>query len=76
MTVEFHYGVFADTFEKQANEQGFTFGDNAEWIDEVGQGLIGLWVHGCLTDKEYDKVRQRFQNKILIANIKRIEKHE
>jgi len=31
-TVGFHHGALADTYEKQANEQGFTFGDTADWI--------------------------------------------
>ncbi len=76
MTVEFHHGVLSDSYEQQANEQGFTFGDMADWIEEVGKGLTCLWIHGCLTDKEYDKVLQRFQKKILVKNLKRIEKHE
>lgn len=76
MTVEFHHGALSDSYEQQANEQGFTFGDMADWIEEVGKGLTCLWIHGCLTDKEYEKVLQRFQKKILVKNLKRIEKHE
>lgn len=76
MTVEFHHGALSDSYEQQANEQGLTFGDMADWIEEVGKGLTCLWIHGCLTDKEYDKVLQRFQKKILVKNLKRIEKHE
>ena len=71
MTVGFHHGALSDSYEEQANAQGFTFGDMADWIEEVGKGLTCLWIHGCLTDKEYDKVLQRFQKKILIANLKR-----
>ena len=73
-TVGFHHGALADTYEKQANEQGFTFGDMADWIEEVGKGLTCLWIHGCLTDKEYDRVIQKFQKKILIKNLQRIDK--
>ena len=74
MTIGFHHGALSPTYEEQANEQGFTFGDNAEWIEEVGKGLKCLWIHGCLTDGEYNKVLQRFQKKILIANLKRMVK--
>ena len=71
MTVGFHHGALSPTYEEQANAQGFTLGDKAEWIEEVGKGLTCLWIHGCLTDKEYDKVLQRFQKKILVANLKK-----
>ena len=73
MTVEFHHGALCDTYEEQANTQGFTFGDMAEWIEEVGKGLKCLWIHGCMTDKEYDKILQRFQKKVLIKNLKKLE---
>ena len=73
MTVEFHHGALCDTYEEQANAQGFTFGDMAEWIEEVGKGLTCLWIHGCMTDKEYDKILQRFQKKVLIKNLKKLE---
>ena len=72
MTICFHHGALSDSYEEQANAQGFTFGELADWIEEVGKGLTCLWIHGCLTDKEYDKVLQRFQKKILIANLKRM----
>ena len=71
MTVEFHHGALADTYEEQANAQGFTFGEMAEWIEEVGKGLTCLWIHGCMTDKEYDRILQKFQKKILIKNLKK-----
>ena len=70
MTVGFHHGALADTYEEQANTQGFTFGDNAKWIEEVGKGLTCLWIHGCMTDSEYNRILQKFQKKILIKNLK------
>ena len=72
MTIEFHHGALCDSYEEQANAQGFTFCDIADWIEEVGKGLTCLWIHGCLTDKEYDKVLRRFQKKILVPNLKRM----
>lgn len=73
MIVEFHHGVLSDTYEEQANKQGLTFGDKAEWVQEISYGLVCAHIHGCITDAEYDKILQRFQKKILIKNLKHIE---
>lgn len=77
MVVGFHHGALSDTYEEQANAQGLTFGDMADWIEEVGKGLTCLWIHGCMTDKEYDRILQKFQKKILVKNLKKLEeKHD
>lgn len=66
MTIEFHHGALADSYEKQANAQGFTYGKEAAWVDKVGFGLVCAHIHGCITESEYDKILRRFQQKILI----------
>ena len=76
MTVEFHHGALSDTYEEQANKQGLTFGDKAEWVQNVGFGLVCAHIHGCITDAEYDKILQKFQKKILIKNLKHISGKE
>lgn len=73
MTLEFHHGALCDSYEEQANAQGFTFGDTAEWVEKVGYGLACAYIHGCITDGEYDKILRRFQTKILLKNIKPLE---
>ena len=73
MDIEFRHGALSDTYEKQANKQGFTLGDRAEWIQRVGFGLVCAHIHGCITDAEYDKILQRFMKKILIKNLKKID---
>lgn len=73
MNIEFHYGALADSFEEQANKQGFTFGDKAEWIQDICFGLVCAHIHGVITDSEYDKILKRFQDKILIKNLKKME---
>lgn len=73
MTVGFHHGALADSYEEQANKQGLTFGDMAEYVDKVGFGLVAAHMEGCITDKEYDKILQRFQKKILVKNLKKLE---
>lgn len=72
MTIEFHHGALCDSYEEQANAQGFTFGDMAECVEKVGYGLVCAHIHGCITDSEYEKIIRRFQQKILINNIKKI----
>ena len=76
MTVEFQHGELCDDYEKQANDQGFTFGDDADWIQKVKFGLVCAHIHGCITDGEYDKILQRFQRKILLKRLKRLPESE
>lgn len=68
--VVFYHGALSDTYEKQANDQGFTLGDRADFIQEVGYGLMWAHIHGCITDSEYEKILNRFQKKLLIKNLK------
>lgn len=70
MIIEFHHGALSDSYEKQANDQGFTLGKDAKWVQEVGFGLVCAHIHGCITDGEYDKILRRFQQKILIKKLK------
>ena len=70
--VGFHHGALCDSYEKQANEQGFTFGENAEFFQKVGFGLVAAYIHGFITDSEYDKILKRFQ-KELVKNLKPLE---
>ena len=76
MIIEFHHGALADEYEKQANDQGFTFGEDAEWVQRVSYGLICAHIHGCITDGEYDKILHRFQQKILIKRLKPLAESE
>lgn len=71
MTVEFHHGALSDSYEEQANKQGFTFGDKAEWVQNVGDGLVCAHIHECITDGEYHKILGRFQKKILLKYLKK-----
>ena len=70
--IGFHHGALCDTYEKQANDQGFTFGDDAEFVEKVGFGLVAAYIHGCITDSEYDKILERYQKKILVKMLKPI----
>ena len=68
-TVSFYHGALADPYEDQANEQGFTLGNKAEFVQKVGFGLVAAHIHGVITDKEYDKILQRFQKKLITKNL-------
>lgn len=68
--IGFHHSVLADPYEKQAREQGYTFGVKADWVQRVGFGLVAAYIHGCITDAEYDRIIGRFHNKILVKNLK------
>lgn len=72
MTVEFYHGAFSDTYEEQANRQGYTFGDKADFAEKVGFGIVAAHIHGCITDSEYDKILRRFQTKIITKNLKKV----
>ena len=67
MIIEFHHGALSDDYETQANRHGFTYGENAEFVNKVGFGIVAAWIHGVITDAEYGKILQRFQKKILVS---------
>lgn len=75
MTVEINHGALADSYEKQMNQYGFTYGEYSEWVENIGFGLVCAHIHGCITDSEYDKILQRFQKNILLSKdyLKRLE---
>ena len=68
-TVTFYHGALHDPYEKQANDQGFTLGSKAEFIQKVGFGLVAAHIHGVITDKEYDRILERFQKKLITRNL-------
>lgn len=71
--IGFHHGALSDTYEEQANAQGYTFGEYADFVQKVGFGLVSAYIHGCITDAEYDKILRRFQTKVLAKMVKPLE---
>lgn len=69
ITIGFSHGVLSDTYEKQANEQGFTLGEKAELFDKIAFSYNMLRIHGYLTDSQADMVCKKIQKK-LISNLK------
>ena len=72
MEVGFRHGALSDSYEKQANEQGFTLGDKAELFDEIAFSYNLLRIHGYLTDSQADMVCNKIQ-KQLVKNLKPLE---
>lgn len=73
MEVGFRHGAMCDSYEKQANEQGFTLGEKAELFEEIGFSYNLLRIHGYLTDSQADMICKKIQ-KNLVKNLSRIEK--
>lgn len=69
MEVGFRHGELCDSYEKQANEQGFTLGDKAELFNEIAFSYNSLQIHGYLTDKQADMICKKIQ-KQLVKNLK------
>ncbi len=65
ITVSFHHGAFRDPYEVQARKQGYTLGDRAELMDNLGFGLSINHVHGVLTDAEYKRALQKLNRKLV-----------
>ena len=74
MEVGFRHGALCDSYEKQANKQGFTLEDKAELFDKIAFSYNMLRIHGFLTDKQADIVCKKIQ-KQLIKNLKPFEKN-
>lgn len=75
MEVGFRHGTMCDSYEKQANEQGFTLGEKTELFDKIGFSYNLLRMHGYLTDSQADMICKKIQ-KNLVKNIKPIKESE
>ena len=71
--IGFYHGALADSYEKQANEQGYTLGHNAKLFDRIGHSYNMLRMHGLLTDSQAESVCQKIQKK-LVVNLKPLAK--
>lgn len=65
--VEFHHGALCDPYEQQANEQGYTLGEEKELLEKLGFSIVFCWFHGLLTDSQYDAALKKLQKKLVKA---------
>jgi hypothetical protein len=75
MEIGFYHGALCDSYEQQANEQGFTLGDKADLFDKIGYAYNLLRIQGYLTDSQADIVCKKIQ-KNLVKSIKRMRESE
>lgn len=65
--VTFHYGALCDGLEVQANEQGFTLGGKADYLQRLYDSMIMCWVHGLVTDSQKQGMMKKIQKEIVKA---------
>lgn len=73
--VEFRHGFLSPSYEEQANNQGYTLGDQAEKFQKWGKYILELRIFSIITDGETDKALQRLQKK-LVKELKPLEEGE
>lgn len=74
-SIGFSHGALADSYEKQANEQGWTLGEKAELFDKLALSYNMLRIHGYLTDKQADSICKKIQTQ-LVLNLKHLNDKE
>ena len=74
-SVGFGYGAMCESLEKQANEQGYTLGKNAEKYEECKESIITLMLADVLTDSQVDKAIQKL-NKFVVKSLKPLKSKE
>lgn len=67
MEVSFHYGALCDPLEKQANDQGFTLGDDKEYLEDLERCMLMCWIHDLVTDSQKDAMMKKMQKKVVKA---------
>lgn len=67
MKVSFHYGALCDPLEKQANDQGFTLGDDKEYLEDLERCILMCWIHDLVTDSQKYEMMKKMQKKVVKA---------
>lgn len=66
-TVGFYHGALSEPYEEQANKQGYTLGDKAKLLQDLGHHTVMIWIHGLLTDSQYDAALKKLQKQLVKA---------
>ena len=66
--IGFHHGALCEPYEQQANEQGYTLGEHADYLQDLGFKTCYLYIHGLLTDSQYDAALKKLQ-KMLVQSV-------
>lgn len=63
--IGFHHGALCDKYEKQANDQGYTLGKNAELFDKIAFAYNLLRIHGYFTEAQEESVCKKIQKNLV-----------
>lgn len=66
-SISFGYGASCDTLEKQANDQGYTLGEDAEKLEKLRLARLALIFGNVLTEAEMEKTAKRINAKAIKA---------
>lgn len=73
--IGFHHSAFADSYEKQANEQGYTLGEEAEVFDKIAFAYNLLRIHGYFSEKQEESICKKI-HKRLVSSLKPLSKKQ
>ena len=65
MEVRFSHGIYGDGYENQANAQGFTLGEKADFFEGIRHAYNMLRCNGYLTNSQADIVCKKIQNNLV-----------
>lgn len=63
--ISFIHGALCDSYEEQANDQGYTLGNKAEMFDKIAFSYNMLRIHGYFTEKQEESVCKKIQKKLV-----------
>ena len=66
-SVGFYHSAFADSYEKQANEQGYTLGGKAKEFDKIAFAYNLLRIHGYFTEKQEESICRKIQKRLVAS---------
>lgn len=65
MEIRFYHGICGESYEKQANAQGFTLGEKADFFEKIRHACNFLGINGYLTSSQADSVCRKIQNNLV-----------
>lgn len=65
MEIGFSHGICDESYEKQANAQGFTLGKKADYFENIRRACNMLRINGYLTSSQADSVCKKIQNNLV-----------
>lgn len=71
--IGFYHGALADSYEKQANEQGYTLDKKAEEFEKIAFAYNMLRIGGYFTEKQEESICKKIQKR-LVSNLKPLER--